>query len=43
VYEVEVLLDSGSDVLRERGLNASGWETREGEEGSEKSCAEERA
>lgn len=35
MYEVEVLLNSGSDVWSDPGLNASGWETREGEVGSE--------
>lgn len=42
MYEVEVLLNSGSGVWIEPGLKASGWETREGDVGSENaSCVEE--
>jgi len=42
VYEAGALLDSGSYVLSASGWNASGWETRTGEVGTENaSCVEE--
>ena len=42
MYEVGVLLKSGSDVWSESGVKASGWEGRAGEVGSEDvSCIEE--
>lgn len=42
MYEVGVLLKSGSDVWSELGVKASGWGEREGELGSEDgSCIEE--
>lgn len=44
MYAVGVLLNSGSDVWSEPGLNTSGWEGREGEVGTENvSCIEENA